>query len=114
MRLFVKSMITKRSGSRTPTMRPVTTLTGRAAGLFVDGTVVAVTVRFGFADLAGCGSGLLHAAVLSRAAKNSIVEGYDIGRAITVCWVQRQQLRQRSGRFVQIKRELLACSMSVS
>src|SRR5688572_24606652 len=109
MRLFVKSMMTKRRGSRTPTMRPVTILTGRAAGLFVEGTVVAVTVRFGFAELALGVSGLLHAEAHRRTAKNSIVQGYDIGRAITVCWVERQQLRQHSGRFVQIKRELLAC-----
>ena len=79
MRLFVKSMMTKRRGSRTPTMRPVTTLTGRAAGLFVDGNVVAVAVRFGLVDLAAFFSGLLHAEAHRRTAKNSIVEGYDIG-----------------------------------
>ena len=75
----MKSTITKRRDSRTPTTRPVTTFTGRAVGALVEGKVVAVMVRFRFAELP-CGSGLLHAAALSRTAKKSIVEGYDIGR----------------------------------
>jgi hypothetical protein len=79
MRLFVKSTMTKRRGSRTPTTRPVTMFTGRIAGLFVAGIVVAVTVRFGFVEVAGLFSGPLQAEALSRRTKNSIVEGYDIG-----------------------------------
>ena len=85
MRLFWKSITTKRRAGRFPTMRPLRRLTGRIAGLLVAEslpTVFAVMVRvvLGAAETERGVLELLHPEALQARAEMSIANRYGIGR----------------------------------